>query len=167
LRIQLREKQISTIIILLAIGGSVLILYFRSWHGRGPIISPTITPADNFGILERARTGTLIAEFPAELIADPKADILDSVEAGSSSQSAPSYVTFYETDLSLADIKQFYETYFKNNGWDDVGINKLAGGQLDIVVLQKSSGQQVSITAVSRAGNIKNLVKIDFRRAKM
>jgi len=43
MRVKLTDRQISVIIVLLAICGSVLIFYFRSWRGWGPVASPAPT----------------------------------------------------------------------------------------------------------------------------
>lgn len=164
--IQLKEKYISVIIILVAIGASVLVFYFRGWRGWGPSVSPTPTSALGSNIISRAAKGGLLKEFPSDLVVSDDAVILDSVEAKSPDKPKSVYTTFYETELSLTKIKQAYEAYFKKSDWKVIS-NNLTSDQLNMFAVEEPTGQQVEITVVDLPNKMRRLVQIELRKPKI
>ena len=143
-----------------------MIFYFRSWRGWGPFASPTPTSALSSNIISRAAKGDLLREFPSDLVVSDDAVILDSVEAKSPDESRSVYVTFYETELSLTEVKQSYEAYFNKFAWRIIS-NNLTNDQLDMFAVEETSNQQVGITAVVLPGKMQNLVKTELRKPKI
>jgi len=143
---KLKENYISAVIIIIAVGASVLIFYFKNW--RGPAVSPGTPPK-----VVLAPKGSLAEGFPSELVLDTSAAIEESYstnyDTGLSQKTA-----VFSSDKSIRDLFLLYRDYFIKAGWSltEVKINP-TGNAVEFYGKKRMAELSVAITKKDTGGS--------------
>lgn len=143
---ELQGKYISAAIILLAIGATVLIFYFKSWRGLGnPAASPNATPE-----IVLAPKGSLTDGFPSELVLDKSAAIEESYstnyDTGVSQKTA-----VFNSDKSTHDLFVLSRDYFVKAGWKLTNMETDSKG--NTIVFNARKGEDELNIAINKQDN--------------
>jgi hypothetical protein len=138
----LQEKYISAAIILLAVGATVLIFYFKNWYGLGgrPNVSNELPKGYEF---IPSVTGELPVGFPKELVLFRDAKILRG-ESTVDGTGVSHKITEYSTNQSSADVAIQYQTKLPALGWKLSG-DPISQGTLQILNFTKD---KTTLTAI-------------------
>jgi hypothetical protein len=102
---KLKENYVSILIVLVAVGASVLIFYFKGWRGRGePVSSPTPVGLNK----------TLPEDFPREFLADKDAGLV-ATETRDSRTTA-----IFLSKLMPNELAEKFVSSVTAGGWDIV-----------------------------------------------
>jgi len=107
--VKLKEKYVSIMIILLAIGGGVLIFYFKGgWQGRG---GPTVSPSA-LTQLKETTLSELAKKFPSEFLVDNNAtNVEEEIESANRTN------VIFASKLTPAELLDRFVASIQSKGW--------------------------------------------------
>lgn len=155
-----KEKCVFIIIILLTVGASILVFYFKDWRSSGsPAVSP-VSPATTLAKPQYASPGQLAPGFPSELILDSGAQLGLSYSINYD-PSTNQYTASFKSKESMESLFSSYKKYLGDNGWNITneitkyptsrGLYAVKGAaDASVAIIKQTEGSEVVVSYLSK-----------------
>jgi hypothetical protein len=159
-----KNQKIIGIVVLVAL--VVVAVLFASYFWKNNVaqqvpVSKNTSNIDPNVILQKAKSGEVVAGFPKELIVDKNATNITSAENASKDPSKRLIVSSYQTTESFDSLDKMYNAFFKTQGWV-VYQDKKDSKSLNIVAGLPNNKNGINIIAFKNNQTSKNLVMMLF-----